>query len=63
MIDTTQIKTIIDEIKTKIKKEKVRYIEYYDKIKDIPLSKLTLRVENGNVSIVEIEAQTEVKYD
>jgi hypothetical protein len=58
MIDTTQIKSIIDEIKTKIKKEKIRYIEYYDKIKDIPLSKLTLKIEEGNVSIEEIETQT-----
>jgi hypothetical protein len=47
--------TIINEIKAKMKKEKVQYLDYYDKIKNIPLSKLTLRVENGNVFIVEIE--------
>jgi len=59
MIDILKISTVINEIKTLKRNTKVQYIQYYETFKNIPLTKLTLKIENGNVFIEDIEAQQE----
>jgi len=49
----------INEIKNKLKKEKINYNEYYEVIKDNKIKYMYIKIENSISFIVELQEFTE----
>jgi hypothetical protein len=59
MIDKTEIINMVKKLKDRLKTQKIRYMDEYDKLKEVKLARLSLRVENGEVYITDIDVAEE----